>query len=59
MGKASVKRCVLRADLKEERVGGTLRGVNSEGWGQQLRRPDHPKSGAQSGGLVAGWQRWT
>ena len=30
MGKASVKRCVLRADLKEERVGETLMWEGSE-----------------------------
>ena len=30
MGKASVKRCVLSADLKEERVGETLMWEGSE-----------------------------
>ena len=30
MGKASVNRCVLRADLKEERVGETLMWEGSE-----------------------------
>ena len=61
MGKASVKRYVLSADLKEERVGETLMWEGSEFQrvGQQLRRPDHPKSVAQSVELVAGWQNWT
>ena len=47
--------------MKEERVGETLMWEGSEFQrvGQQLRRPDHPKSVAQSVELVAGWQRWT
>ena len=51
MGKASVKRYILSADLKEARVGETMMWEGNEFQrvgGQKLRRPDHPKSGTQS-----------